>query len=317
MTWVWRGRDDGPDPAAQRWHQVIRPWDAAPRARGRKCPIVVIGYPTDAGVRANFGRPGAVDGPAALRTACANLPAPTTHALFDAGDVSGAGEDVESWQQSLAAAVSAVRAGDGIPLILGGGHDQAFGHWIGTVRAAADGAVVGCINFDAHIDMRVLQSGRAHSGTPFFQVHAWSAAHSRPFKYMLLGMQPPHNTPALIHAASAAGAQLVDADAFHPGQEASLLQLIDRFLSTVDLVCLSIDLDVFSSAAAPGVSAPSPMGIAPDATFRTILRRIAASGKVAGIEVAECAPSLDIGGRTARLGAAVIDTIVRSLWTQS
>ncbi|MEN9669662.1 MAG: formimidoylglutamase, partial [Planctomycetota bacterium] len=100
MTWVWRGRDDGPDPAAQRWHQVIRPWDAAPRARGRKRPIVVIGYPTDAGVRANFGRPGAVDGPAALRTACANLPAPTTHALFDAGDVSGAGEDVETWQQS-------------------------------------------------------------------------------------------------------------------------------------------------------------------------------------------------------------------------
>ncbi len=312
MTWVWRGRDDGSDPAAQRWHQVIRPWDASPLTRGRKRPIVVIGYPTDAGVRANLGRTGSADGPAALRTACANLPVPTSHALFDAGDVIGTGDDVESWQSSLAAAVAAVRAGGGTPLVLGGGHDQAFGHWLGTVRAASDGAVVGCINFDAHIDMRSLPGGRANSGTPYSQVHAWSVAHGRPFKYLVLGMQPPHNTPALIHVACGAGAQLVDADAFHPGQEASLLQLIDRFVASVDLVCLSIDLDVFSAAASPGVSAPSPMGIAPDATFRTVVRRIAASGKIAGIEIAECAPSLDIGGRTARLGAAVIDTIVRS-----
>lgn len=313
MTWIWRGRDDGPDPAAQRWHQVIRPWDAKPLERGRKRPIVVIGYPTDAGVRANYGRGGAADGPAALRTACANLPAPTTHALFDAGDVVGAGDDVASWQQSLAAAVAAVRAGGGLSLVLGGGHDQAFAHWLGIVQAASDGAVVGCINFDAHIDMRPFHAGHAHSGTPYFQVHSWCQAHGRPFKYLLLGMQHPHNTPALIHAASAAGAQLADADAFHPNQEKSLMQLIERFLATVDLVCLSVDLDVFSAAAAPGVSAPSPMGIAPDATCRAVLRAIAASGKVAGIEIAECAPPFDIGGRTARLGAAVIDTIVRSL----
>ncbi len=313
MTWTWRGRDDGPDPAAQRWHQVIRPWGAMPATRARRQPVVVIGYPSDAGVRANFGRVGSADGPNVLRTACANLPAPTAHALFDAGDVSGNGDDVETWQQSLAAAVAAVRAGGGIPLILGGGHDQAYGHWLGTVQAASPGTIVGCINFDAHVDMRALHSGRAHSGSPYAQVKLWSEAHNLPFKYLMLGMQSPHNTPALIQFASGAGAQLVDADAFHPCQEAPLLQLVDRFLSTVDLVCLSIDLDVFSAAVAPGVSAPSPMGIFPDATFRTVLRRITASGRVAGIEIAECAPNLDVGGRTARLGAALIDTIVRSL----
>lgn len=313
MTWLWRGRDDGPDPAAQRWHQVMRPWDALAHTRGRKRPIVVIGYPSDAGVRANFGRAGSFEGPLVLRTACANLPVPTAYALFDAGDVAGAGDDVETWQQSLAAVVAAVRAGGGIPLILGGGHDQAFGHWLGTIQAASPGTIVGCINFDAHIDMRPLQSGRANSGTPFAQVQGWSTAHARPFKYLLLGMQPAHNTPALIHAAAAAGAQLVDADAFHPSEETALLQLVDRFIAGVDLLCLSVDLDVFSAATAPGVSAPSPMGIAPDATFRRVIRRIAACGKVSGVEIAECAPCLDIGGRTARLGAAVVDTIVRSL----
>lgn len=316
MTWNWRGRDDGPEPEAQRWHQVIKPWDALPMSRGRRRPIVVIGYPTDAGVRANFGRAGAAEGPAGLRMAMSNLPAPAAHALFDAGDVAGAADDVDSWQRALAAAVAAVRAGGGIPLILGGGHDQAFGHWLGCVQAAPDGAVVGTINLDAHIDMREFIHGRPHSGTPFSQVHSWCALHGRPFRYMVAGMQVAHNTPALIHRAAAAGAQLVDADAFHPTQEASLMHLVDRFVGAVDQVCLSIDLDVFCAASAPGVSAPSPMGIAPDATLRLLLRRVAGSGKVVGIEIAECAPSIDVGGRTARLGAAVADTIIRALPVQ-
>ncbi len=316
MIWNWRGRDDGPDPHAQRWHQVVKPWDALPKTRSSPRSIVVIGYPTDAGVRANFGRGGAHEGPAALRLACSNLPAPPGYRLFDAGDVAGGSDHAEAWQQGLAAAVAAARAGGGVPLVLGGGHDQAFGHWLGTVQAAPAGAVVGCINIDAHIDMREPNHVVAHSGTPYTQVHSWCKAHSRPFWYLLLGMQPAHNTPALIHRAVAAGAQIVDIDAFQPSQEASMMQVIDRFLGACDLVCLSVDLDVFSAAAAPGVSAPSPMGITPDALFRSVVRRIAASGKVSGIEIAECAPGLDVGGRTARLGAAVIDSIVRALPTQ-
>lgn len=291
----------------------MRPWDAMPKSRARRPSIVVIGYPTDAGVRANFGRAGAHDGPGALRGACGNLPAPSGFTLFDAGDVAGGSEQVESWQQSLAAIVAAVRVSGGVPLVLGGGHDQAFGHWLGTVQAATEGTIVGCINFDAHIDMRESNHVGAHSGTPYTQVHGWATAHGRPFRYLVLGVQPAHNTPSLIHRALAAGAQIVDMDAFQASQETALLQLIDRFVNACDLICLSIDLDAFSASAAPGVSAPSPMGIAPDAIFRSVVRRIASSGKVAGIEIAECAPCLDVGGRTARLGAAVVDTIVRAL----
>ncbi len=313
MTWNWRGRDDGPDPQAQRWHQVIDPWDAAPSERSRRRSLVVIGYPTDAGVRANFGRAGAQDGPAMLRGACSNLPAPEGFDLYDAGDVRGSGDDVSSWQNGLAAAVAAVRVTGALPLVLGGGHDQAFGHWLGCVHAAADGAVVGCINFDAHLDMREATHVAAHSGTPYTQVHAWCAAHGRPFRYLALGIQPAHNTPAIIHSALSKGAQIVDMDAFQASELPVVCQLIDRFLGACDFVCLSIDLDVFSAAVAPGVSAPTAMGIIPDAVFRALIRRIAASGKVCGVEIAECAPSLDVGGRTARLGAAVVDTVVRAL----
>jgi len=313
MAWQWRGRDDGPQPEARRWHQAIHPWDAEPAERQRLRPLVVIGYPSDAGVRANQGRPGAAEGPSALRTACSNLPAPSAFSLFDAGDVSGPKDDVLAWQRSLAAAVAAVRVGGGMPIVLGGGHDQAFGHWLGVVETASKGAIVGCIKIDAHVDMRPLTRGHPHSGSPFMQVHSHSALIGAPFRYLLLGMQPAHNTPALLQSAAAHGAQIVDADAFTPSQESSMAAIINRFIASVDLLCLSIDLDAFLASSAPGVSAPSPMGILPDAMLRTVLRRIAGSGKVAGIELAECSPPLDIGGRTARLGAALLDCVVRAL----
>lgn len=317
MAWNWRGRDDGTQPEAQRWHQAMQPWEAEPAPRDRRRPIVVIGYPSDAGVRANHGRAGAAEGPGALRSACSNLPVPEGCALFDAGDISAPKDDVLAWQRALAAAVAAVRASGGIPLVLGGGHDQAFGHWLGVAQSAPAGSVVGCINIDAHVDMRPLVRAHAHSGSPFLQVHGHCGLVGMPFRYLVLGMQPAHNTPALLQSAAAHGAQIVDADAFSPSQEASLRALVDRFVASVDLICLSIDLDAFTASSAPGVSAPSPMGIQPDALLRGVLRRIAASGKVAGIEVAECAPPLDVGGRTARLGAVVIDCVVRALPVQA
>jgi arginase family enzyme len=78
-------------------------------------------------------------------------------------------------------------------------------------------------------------------------------------------------------------------------------------------IALSIDLDVFAAAFAPGVSAPNAMGIAPDAAFRRVLRGLIASERVRGVEIAELCPSLDIDDRTARLGAAIVFEIASTL----
>jgi hypothetical protein len=70
-------------------------------------------------------------------------------------------------------------------------------------------------------------------------------------------------------------------------------------------IALSVDLDVFAAAFAPGVSAPTAMGVAPDSAFRRLFRGLMASGRVRGVEIAELCPPLDIDDRTARLGAAI------------
>ncbi len=76
-------------------------------------------------------------------------------------------------------------------------------------------------------------------------------------------------------------------------------------LGDVDAVYVSLDLDVLSAAAAPGVSAPTPGGLSTRDLFR-MLGRVAADDRVAGFEVVECAPPLDAGNRTARAGARAV-----------
>ena len=71
---------------------------------------------------------------------------------------------------------------------------------------------------------------------------------------------------------------------------------------------MSIDLDGFSSAYAPGVSAPSPLGFAPHFVYK-ILSFIFASKKVISCDLAELNPTLDQDNITSNLAAKLVDHI--------
>ncbi|WP_010628428.1 arginase family protein, partial [Halomonas sp. KM-1] len=125
----WAGRED-PEPDSLRWHQVITPVksDSAPGA-------ALLGFASDAGVARNQGRVGAAEGPRALRKALAPLAWHRSAPVFDAGDVSCHGnDDLEAAQQRLAERVAALLAHGHLPLVLGGGHEVAFGSWSGLAR---------------------------------------------------------------------------------------------------------------------------------------------------------------------------------------
>jgi formiminoglutamase len=299
---LWTGRDDGADPAARRWHQCVQYLDLAKQLEHFFDPtICFIGYASDQGVRENQGRAGAADGPARLRARMASFPEVAGVALLDGGDIVP-GASVLETQHSLAWAVERVVRAGAMPVILGGGHDMAFGHFLGVARAR-DRAPA-CINFDAHLDMRPIGEGGPNSGTPFTQALEWCAAHKMPFRYAALGTQRCGNTVSLFNRAHDAGALIVDADGFALDTIEEVMEALNDEVGDEEL-CLSIDLDVFAAAHAPGVSAPSAMGIAPDASFRRLYRGILESERVMGVEIAELCPALDLDDRTARLGAAL------------
>ncbi|NCD18049.1 MAG: formimidoylglutamase [Actinobacteria bacterium] len=301
----WTGRDDGPGPEHARWHSEIRPWLPGQPAAGA---AVILGFASDEGVRRIGGRVGAASGPAALRGALASLAAPGT-GLFDGGDVV-VGEDLEGGQVLLGEQVAAVLRDGGLPVVLGGGHEVAFGSYLGwgaTSDPGPAGERWGILNVDAHFDLR--EAPIPTSGTPFLQAARAEAAAGREFRYAVVGISRANNTRALFATAAALDVPFLDDAASRPGVVAAF---VGEWLRGVDRVHLTLDLDALPAAVAPGVSAPAGFGVPLDAV-RTAVREVAASGKLGLLEVAELNPRFDVDGRTARTAARLVDETLRLL----
>ncbi|GAA0542297.1 formimidoylglutamase [Chitinophaga japonensis] len=308
---VWTGRIDGSGSEVQRWHQRVQPVylpeEALPVLRPSQQGVVLLGFACDEGVRRNKGRTGAAQGPAALRRACANWPVhfPAQQLLLDGGDIICPDQNLEAAQEALSEAVQRVLQAGYLPLLLGGGHEITYGHARGIYRFFQQQAL-GLVNFDAHFDLRIPGPEGPSSGTGFWQLAQDCRQQHRPFHYLALGIQQHSNTAQLFRIAGELGVQHLPADAFHRQDSTALNAAIDQLLQQTAPLYLTIDLDVFAGPFAPGVSAAAANGILPGGVFMEVYRRILRSGQVAGIDIAELNPALDMDNRTAKLGAALI-----------
>lgn len=318
----WTGRVDGTDDELLRWHQRITPVNlltgSLPVLKPHQQGLVFLGFASDEGVRRNKGRVGAAEGPAALRKASSNFPVhfDSELQLIDAGDIICEDGQLETAQQSLADTVLTIRKAGYLPVLLGGGHEITYGHAQGIyqhLRMRKRGEKLGLLNIDAHFDLRMTGAEGATSGTGFWQLAQDCKLEGTPFYYLAVGVQANSNTQQLFRIAGDLDVQYVDADAFHLQDKVLLQAAISQFLRDVDHVYLTIDLDVFSAAFAPGVSATAYNGIRPDGLFLECYRTVLQSGKLAGIDIAELNPSLDVDNRTAKLGAALLFEMISNL----
>ncbi|MEV0463683.1 formimidoylglutamase [Nocardia tengchongensis] len=301
----WSGRDDGPGAAHLRWHSAISPFtpETPPGAS------VLVGFRSDEGVRRNKGRTGAATGPAALRQALSSMALPRPASVMDAGDIAVEDEDLESGQRRLGAAVTELLDAGHFVTVLGGGHEVAYASYLGIAAGAAvaAGARLGVLNLDAHFDLRADPT--PSSGTPFRQMAEAEAAAGRALNYAVLGISQPSNTAALFETAAALGVRYRLDEDCTTGQLAGVRGFVEEFLAAVDVVYMTIDLDVLPASVAPGVSAPAAYGV-PLEVLERVCDLVAGSGKLALLDVAELNPELDIDNRTARTAARLIHRIV-------
>lgn len=299
---AWRGRID-PEPDSLRWHQVVGPLTAA-SAPG----VALLGFACDEGVRRNQGRPGAAAGPMAIRRALAGMAWHREGPAFDAGDVACADGDLDAAQLRLAAAVAMLLDASHLPVVLGGGHELAFGSWLGLAQhlagRATDAPRIGIVNLDAHFDLR--DPTHVHSsGTPFAQIAEACAARGWPFRYACLGVSRAANTRALYRRAAELDVLVREDREITPSAIAAIATELDAFAAACDHVHLSIDLDVLPAGEAPGVSAPAARGV-PLALLEPLVERVRDSGKLRLAELAELNPEFDIDKRSARVAARLI-----------
>lgn len=108
---------------------------------------------------------------------------------------------------------------------------------------------MGIVNFDAHLDLRKAE--QATSGTPFRQLAQLCDEQQREFHYACIGVSRAANTRALWDEAQRLGVTVVE-DLHCDTAQAQLAQ----FIANLDVIYLTIDLDVLPVWEMPGVSAP-------------------------------------------------------------
>jgi formiminoglutamase len=272
--------------------------------------VAIIGFQCDEGVRRNNGRDGAAEAPDAIREMLYRM-TPDRDPGFtrllaratDYGDLQLSG-DLGDSQTTLGTVVAANLAHDTVTIILGGGHETGYGHFLGYAKAERN---VRILNWDAHPDVRSLIDGKGHSGSPFRQ--AIEHPSKRCTRYDVAGLLP--------HVVAAAHVDFVTAHGGHVWWRPELIR------DTVEAVSdaahgpsmVSFDMDVVDQAFAPGVSAPATGGLTTDLWLHAAYCA-GANPQVSSMDLVEVNPRLDRDGQTTRLAALTIWTFLKGLATR-
>lgn len=296
MKDLWHGRFDSNEEIDLRIWQIVKPFDNVSKEYG----ICFVGYDTDDGIKRNQGRIGAEKGSNAIRKAMQSFPIVENLRIYDYQNLKN--KVLEEAQKEYLLKIYNVIKKELFPIGLGGGHDIAFASYSGIRKAYPD-KKIGIINFDTHLDMRYYDNG-ATSGTSFKQI----LDSDKNVKYSIVGFKKQGNTKRLIDTAKSYNVLILDEE----NDEKFINDELKKYLADTDILYVTFCMDVFNASDAPGVSAPTIMGLDPKKGKR-ILREIMKSKKVVCVDFAEVNPEYDIDSRTAKLAGSLIYDIMNNL----
>lgn len=273
--------------------------------------FTLIGAPWDAS--SSYER-GAAAGPPAIRQA---LWSPSTNSstelgvavepdrLDDWGDLVLPGDDHATARASIEAALRAVREEGRVPLVLGGDHSITYP----VLRAFADAPPLTVLHVDAHGDLYGEFPAFASDGASprLYEVPGSTDrySHACPFARIMeerltgrlvqVGIRTA--TPHLRAQAARFGVQVYGMDRW---RDAPIEALHGPLY-------VSLDLDGLDPAFAPGVAHPEPGGLSTRDVVE-LLHRIRAP--IAGADIVELNPRLDVRDLTARAAAKLLKELI-------
>lgn len=296
-------------------------------------PICLLGFACDQGVNRNQGRIGAKHAPDIIKSAFGKLPIAwqiqqqypdLEHLIGDWGNIVCDDNDkivdnlLESTQENYANAICQIIHNNSLPIAIGGGHEIAFGSFMGLYNALNQNnnhpktnKTIGIINIDAHFDLR--DDKYATSGTPFRQISQFLQNNHEPFYYLTVGINEFANTAALFAKAQKLGVHIISENECYDLSFNNLLTKINTFMNQVDVVYLTVDLDVLQAAFMPAVSAVNAKGLSLD-LLEKYISHIIKSGKVKIIDIAEFNPNFDIDGHGAKVAGRLVAWIMMCLF---
>lgn len=281
---------------------------SANRAQYASSEIVILGCPQDEGVRRNGGRLGASKAPDAVRAQFYKLTNFGIGAkIFDAGDTI-IRKTLEATHDAHTQIVKQILADGKKIVVLGGGNDISYAD--GLAMAETFGAENWlAFNIDAHFDARA--DSPRNSGTPYRQLLEENLI--EPQNFYEMAWQPQVNSPVYFDYLQGKGVNLLSLEEIQ-GERRKLQDLIVTRLSTSNSRLppfFGFDVDSVRASDAPGVSAPSPIGLTAE-QFIGLAKFAGENKRTKIIEFTEMNPAFDIDNRTAKLVAAAMHRFCRA-----
>ena len=270
--------------------------------------IVILGCPQGEGVRRNSGRIGAALAPDAIRAQFYKLTNFEIGArVFDLGDTI-IQTTLEATHDAHTQNVRRILEDGKTIIVLGGGNDISYADGRAMAETFGAGEWIG-INIDAHLDVR--SDVVRNSGTPYRQLLEESLI--EPQNFYEIAWQAQSNSPVYFDYLKRAGVNLL-----------SLAEIQDSRFKIQDLIekqftihnspftiFFGFDVDAVRASDAPGVSAPSPIGLTAE-EFIGLAKFAGESERTRIIEFTEMNPNYDIDNRTAKLVAVAMHAFCRA-----
>lgn len=266
----------------------------------------LVSVPDHVGVQNVGGRLGAAFGPRAFLESFSRMSGhrPETPALKSLIHrhltLNPISPHVEDNHAAAAKLVREAATGADRTVVVGGGHDHGYSHLLGIREFLGPEKMIGCINIDAHLDVR-KPNPKISSGSPFYL--ALEAGLILGENLVEFGIQSQCNAPDLWRYAHEKNVNVIGFDECrHSKAILNFTQSLEKLARQVDMIVISVDLDSVAEAFAPGVSAPQSEGFTPTELIE-FCEIAGANEKVLSLGIFELNPLHDLGDRTARLAA--------------
>ena len=261
-----------------------------PPAAGSRPDVRIVGVPLD---RGSLYRPGAAKAPAQLRQLSAIFAPVSEHAelfdsvtLQDAGDVALVDGDMGANVESVAAEIGRTPEGT-LPIVLGGDHTTVSPTLIAQQRRL--NGRMSILYIDAHPDLNdISRKMRWSNGCALRR--GLEMGEIDPRKVTLLGCRDYDWEE--VEFIRKMGVTLITAATAHRWTGTQLADEVGSRIGS-DALHISLDIDSLDPSYAPGTGVPSAGGL----TSRELLDflRQLRGVRLAGLDVDEVAPSLDVG----------------------
>lgn len=289
MKKLWNGKIDSFEEDDLKLWQVVKDISEVQEKGG----VCFVGYDTEDGILRDEGVAGAAEGADAIRKGLSELPSIKNLRIYDYGNLEK--KTLEEAQEEYSEKIADIYSKGLFPIGLGGGHDIVYGAYKGIRKAFPD-KKIGIISFDAHLDIKSYDE-RMTSETSFKKI----LDEDKNVEYAITGFQRLENSRSLIRNADEKGVLVLEEEYL----EEFTISSLKSFVKKMDIVYVTICMDVFDGSAAPGVSFPTVLGM-DSKKGRRILRALMETKKVVCLDFAEINPRYDVANRTSRLAGYMI-----------